>query len=124
MFARASSILLKKDELTDKNERFIVSEVVRGEIFKNFTQEVPYSSHVEIITFKNEEKILRIEGYIYVESESQKSIILGKKGKKIRELSKNSRVLIEKMYNKQVYINFTVKIRKWRNDNKFFSDHF
>ena len=113
-----------KEELTDKNERFIVSEIVRGEIFKNFSQEVPYSSHVEIITFKNEDKILRIEGYIYVESETQKSIILGKKGKKIREFSKNSRVLIEKMYDKQVYINFTVKIRKWRNDNKFVSEHF
>ena len=113
-----------KEELTDKNERFIVSEIVRGEIFKNFSQEVPYSSHVEITTFKNEEKILRIEGYIYVESESQKSIILGKKGKKIRDISKKSRVLIEKMYDKQVYINFTVKIRKWRNDNKFVSDHF
>ena len=113
-----------KEELTDKNERFIVSEIVRGEIFKNFSQEVPYSSHVEITTFKNEEKILRIEGYIYVESESQKSIILGKKGKKIRDISKKSRVLIEKMYDKQVYINFTVKVRKWRNDNKFVSDHF
>ena len=113
-----------KEELTDKNERFVVSEIVRGEIFKSFSQEVPYSSHVEIITFKNEEKILRIEGYIYVESESQKSIILGKKGKKIRDISKKSRVLIEKMYDKQVYINFTVKIRKWRNDNKFVSDHF
>ncbi len=113
-----------KEELTDKNERFIVSEIVRGEIFKNFSQEVPYSSHVEITTFKNEEKILRIEGYIYVESESQKSIILGKKGKMIRDLSKKSRVLIEKMYDKQVYINFTVKIRKWRNDKKFVSDHF
>ena len=113
-----------KEELTDKNERFVVSEIVRGEIFKSFSQEVPYSSHVEIITFKNEEKILRIEGYIYVESESQKSIILGKKGKKIRDISKKSRLLIEKMYDKQVYINFTVKIRKWRNDNKFVSDHF
>ena len=113
-----------KEELTDKNERFIVSEIVRGEIFKNFSQEVPYSSHVEVITFKNEEKILRIEGYIYVESESQKSIILGKKGKKIRDLSKNSRVLIEGIYNKKVYINFTIKVRKWRNDNKFVSDHF
>ena len=112
-----------KEELTDKNERFIVSEIVRGEIFKNFSQEVPYSSHVEIITFKNEEKILRIEGYIYVESESQKSIILGKRGKKIRDISKNSRVLIEKMYDKQVYINFTVKVRKWRNDKKFFYEH-
>ncbi len=113
-----------KEELTDKNERFVVSEIVRGEIFRSFSQEVPYSSHVEIITFKNEEKILRIKGYIYVESESQKSIILGKKGKKIRDISKKSRVLIEKMYDKQVYINFTVKVRKWRNDNKFVSDHF
>ena len=44
-------------------------EIVRGEIFKSFSQEVPYSTYVEINTFKNEEKILRIEGYIYVETE-------------------------------------------------------
>ena len=108
-----------KEELTDKNERFIVSEIVRGEIFKSFSQEVPYSTYVEINTFKNEENILRIEGYIYVETESQKSILLGKKGKKIRDLSKKSRLLIEEMYNKQVYINFTIKVLKWRNDQKF-----
>ena len=108
-----------KEELTDKNERFIVSEIVRGEIFKSFSQEVPYSTYVDINTFKNEENILRIEGYIYVETESQKSILLGKKGKKIRDLSKKSRQLIEEMYNKQVYINFTIKVLKWRNDQKF-----
>ena len=108
-----------KEELTDKNERFIVSEIVRGEIFKSFSQEVPYSTYVEINTFKNEEKILRIEGYIFVETESQKSILLGKKGKKIRDLSKKSRQIIEEMYNKQVYINFTIKVLKWRNDQKF-----
>ena len=83
-----------KDELTDKNERFIVSEIVRGEIFKIFSQEIPYSTHVEINTFKNEENLLRIEGYIFTESESQKTIIIGKKGKKIRDLSKNSRLKI------------------------------
>ena len=108
-----------KEELTDKNERFIVSEIVRGEIFKSFSQEVPYSTYVEINKFKNEENILRIEGYIYVETESQKSILLGKKGKKIRDLSKKSRLLIEGMYNKKVYINFTIKVLKWRNDQKF-----
>ena len=108
-----------KEELTDKNERFVVSEIVRGEIFKSFSQEVPYSTYVEINTFKNEKNILRIEGYIYVETESQKSILLGKKGKKIRDLSKKSRQLIEEMYNKQVYINFTIKVLKWRNDQKF-----
>tara|TARA_B100000963_G_C22612833_1_gene665778 strand:+ start:99 stop:944 length:846 start_codon:yes stop_codon:yes gene_type:complete len=108
-----------KEELTDKNERFIVSEIVRGEIFKSFSQEVPYSTYVEINTFKNEEKILRIEGYIYIETESQKSILLGKKGKKIRDLSKKSRQIFEEMYNKQVYINFTIKVLKWRNNQKF-----
>ena len=108
-----------KDELTDKNERFIVSEIVRGEIFKIFSQEIPYSTHVEINTFKNEENLLRIEGYIFTESESQKTIIIGNKGKMIRDLSKNSRIKIEKLYDKQVYINFTVKVLKWRNDKKF-----
>ena len=113
-----------KDELTDKNERFIVSEIVRGEIFKIFSQEIPYSTHVEINTFKNEENLLRIEGYIFTESESQKTIIIGKKGKKIRDLSKNSRLKIEKLYDKQVYINFTIKVLKWRNDKKFIQSKF
>jgi len=113
-----------KEELTDKNERFIVSEIVRGEIFKSFSEEVPYSTYVEINTFRNEENILRIEGYIYVETESQKSILLGKKGKKIRDLGKKSRMLIEEMYNKQVYINFTIKVLKWRNNNNFIRSKF
>ena len=113
-----------KDELTDKNERFIVSEIVRGEIFKIFSQEIPYSTHVEINTFKNEENLLRIEGYIFTESESQKTIIIGKKGKKIRDLSKNSRLKIEKLYDKKVYINFTIKVLKWRNDKKFIQSKF
>ena len=108
-----------KDQLTDKNERFLVSEIVREEIFNNFSQEIPYSTHVEIISFKNEEKILKIEGYIYTESESQKSILLGKKGKKIRDISTKARLKIENTYNKKVYINFTIKVIKWRNNNNF-----
>ena len=108
-----------KDQLTDKNERFLVSEIVREEIFNNFSQEIPYSTHVEIISFKNEEKILKIEGYIYTESESQKSILLGKKGKKIRGISTKARLKIENKYNKKVYINFTIKVIKWRNNNNF-----
>ena len=113
-----------KNELTDKNERFIVSEIVRGEIFKIFSQEIPYSTHVEINTFKNEENLLRIEGYIFTESVNQKTIIIGKKGKKIREISKNSRSKIEKIYNKKVYINFTIKVLKWRNDKNFIKSKF
>ena len=113
-----------KNEFTDKNERFIVSEIVRGEIFKIFSQEIPYSTHVEINTFKNEENLLRIEGYIFTESVNQKTIIIGTKGKKIREISKNSRLKIEKIYDKKVYINFTIKVLKWRNDKNFIKSKF
>ena len=113
-----------KDEFTDKNERFLVSEIMREEIFNNFSQEIPYSTHVEIISFKNEEKILKIEGYIYTESESQKSILLGRKGKKIRDISTKARLKIENIYNKKVYINFTIKVIKWRNNDNFIRDKY
>ena len=113
-----------KDELTDKNERFIVSEIVRGEILKIFSQEIPYSTLVEVMSFKNEKEILKIEGNIYTESESQKSILIGKKGKMIRKFSEKSRIKIEKLYDKKVFINFTIKVRKWRNDHNFIKKMF
>ena len=108
-----------KDELTDKNERFLVSEIVREKIFESFSQEIPYSTQVEVLSFRNEKEILKIEGNIYSESESQKSILIGKKGKMIRKFSEESRIHIEKIYNKKVYINFTIKVKKWRNDENF-----
>ena len=113
-----------KDELTDKNERFLVSEIVREKIFDSFSQEIPYSTHVEVMSFKNERHILKIEGMIYTESESEKSILIGKKGKMIRKFSEKSRIQIEKMYNKKVFINFTIKVRKWRNDAIFIKKMF
>ena len=113
-----------KDELTDKNERFIVSEIVREKIFKSFSQEIPYSTHIDIMSFKNEKDILKIEGFIFTEYESQKSILLGKKGKMIKKFSEESRIQIEKLYNKKVYLNFTVKVRKWRNDKNFINDKY
>ena len=113
-----------KDELTDKDERFLVSEIVREKIFESFSQEIPYSTHVEVILFKNEKDILKIEGNIFTESESQKSILLGKKGKMIRKFSEKSRMHIEKIYNKKVYLNFTIKVKRWRNDKNFLNKIF
>ena len=113
-----------KDELTDKNERFLVSEIIREKIFESFSQEIPYSTHVEVMSFKNEKNILKIEGIIYTESESQKSILIGKKGKMIRKFCEKSRIQIENIYNKKVYINFTIKVRKWRNDENFIKKMF
>jgi len=107
------------DDLTNKSERFIVSEIIRKEVFELYKKEVPYSTHIEIESFKNEEKLLSIYCYVYVESESQKMIVLGKKGSKIKIIGTNSRKKIEKMYDKKVFIDLTVKVLKWRNNKLF-----
>jgi len=107
------------DDLTNKSERFIVSEIIRKEVFELYKKEVPYSTHIETESFKNEEKLLSIYCYVYVESESQKMIVLGKKGSKIKIIGTNSRKKIEKMYDKKVFIDLTVKVLKWRNNSNF-----
>ena len=107
------------DDLTNKSERFIVSEIIRKEVFELYKKEIPYSTHIETQSFKNEEKLLSIYCYVYVESESQKMIVLGKNGSKIKIIGTNSRKKIEKMYDKKVFIDLTVKVLKWRNNKLF-----
>ena len=107
------------DDLTNKSERFIVSEIIRKEVFELYKKEVPYSTHIETESFKNEEKLLSIYCYVYVETESQKMIVLGKNGSKIKIIGTNSRKKIEKMYDKKVFIDLTVKVLKWRNNSNF-----
>ena len=107
------------DDLTNKSERFIVSEIIRKEVFELYKKEVPYSTHIKTESFKNEEKLLSIYCYVYVETESQKMIVLGKNGSKIKIIGTNSRKKIEKMYDKKVFIDLTVKVLKWRNNSNF-----
>ena len=112
------------DDLTNKSERFIVSEIIRKEVFELYKKEVPYSTHIETESFKNEEKLLSIYCYVYVETESQKMIVLGKNGSKIKIIGTNSRKKIEKMYDKKVFIDLTVKVLKWRNNDNFIKDRY
>ncbi|SVB45603.1 uncharacterized protein METZ01_LOCUS198457 [marine metagenome] len=112
------------DDLTNKSERFIVSEIIRKEVFELYKKEVPYSTHIETESFKNEETLLSIYCYVYVETESQKMIVLGKNGSKIKIIGTNSRKKIEKMYDKKVFIDLTVKVLKWRNNNNFIKEKY
>ena len=112
------------DDLTNKSERFIVSEIIRKEVFNLYKKEVPYSTHIETESFKNEEKLLSIYCYVYVETESQKMIVLGKNGSKIKIIGTNSRKKIEKMYDKKVFIDLTVKVLKWRNNDNFIKEKY
>lgn len=107
-----------KDALTDKPERFFVSEMVREQILFQYKQEIPYSAQVEVEQFKEEDDIIRISALIYVERDTQKSIIIGKGGEAIKRLGTAARKKMEKFFKKKIYIELFVKVKeKWRNSD-------
>ena len=104
-----------KDQLTDKSERFIVSEMIRKQIFQHTSQEIPYSSEIVVNSFKEDEDIIRMGCNIFVERDSQKNIIIGAGGKMIKKIGTEARMEIEAFFGKQVYIDLFVKVDKdWR----------
>ena len=104
-----------KDQLTNKNMRFFVSEIVREKILKIYQKEVPYSCEVVVEEYKEDEKIVRIRANIMVSRTSQKSIIIGHQGKKIKKLGIESRIDIESFIAKKVHLELFVKVDKdWR----------
>ena len=108
-----------KDMLTDRNERFFASEIIREKIFLQYDKEIPYSIEVAIEEFKDLPNIVRIRSYIFVERESQKAILLGKNGAAIKKLGMAARKKIETMVGKKVFLELTVKIRDdWRNNEQ------
>jgi GTP-binding protein Era len=107
------------DSLTDKPERFFVTEIVREKIFLNYQQEIPYSCEVVIDSFKEAEDIVRINAIIHVMRESQKGIIIGHKGEMLKKVGTQARLDIEKFLGKRVYIGLQVKVAlDWRNNEK------
>jgi GTP-binding protein Era len=106
-----------KDELTDRNERFFITEIIRERILINYKKEIPYSTEVIINEFKDSKDIARIYAVIFVMRESQKAIILGHKGEAIKRIGIQSRKKIEDMLGKQVHLELTVKVSDdWRNN--------
>lgn len=113
-----------KDELTDKSMRFFVSEIIREKIFLNYKKEIPYSVEVAVDSYKEDDDIVRIFAYIFVMRESQKAILLGHKGEKIKKTGMMAREDIEKFIGKKVYLELRVKVKKdWR-DNENMLTHF
>ena len=104
-----------KDQVTDRDERFMVSEIVRRQIFEQTKKEIPYSAEVVIESFKEVDKIIRIAGVIFVDRESQKSIIIGSEGRKIKSIGSQARIELERYFGKQIHIELFVKVDKdWR----------
>ncbi|MCK4639511.1 MAG: GTPase Era, partial [Bacteroidales bacterium] len=105
-----------KDELTDKSQRFFVSEIIREKILLNYSKEIPYSIEVVVDEFKEDKNLIRIKAYIYVARDSQKAIIIGHKGNAIKKFGTEARIDIEDFIEKKVYLELSVKVNKdWRN---------
>ena len=105
-----------KDELTDRNTRFFISEIIREKILIQFKKEVPYSCEVVVEEYKEDENIVRIRANIIVSRTTQKGILIGHKGEKIKKLGTASRKDIEKFIGSKVHLALFVKVDKdWRN---------
>ena len=104
-----------KDTMTDKSERFIVSEIVREKILERYKQEIPYSVEVVVNSFKDKQKVIVIDATIYVERESQKAILLGKKGVAIKAVGTSARKTMQNFFKKKIFLGLFVKVAKdWR----------
>jgi len=114
-----------EEEFTDASERFIAAEFIREKIMLLTAQEIPYSTAVEIDSFKEEEakNLIRINATITVEKESQKAIMIGKKGAMLKEIGTQARLEMEKLFDAKVFLKLFVRVKKdWTSSDKMLQE--
>jgi GTPase len=107
--------------LTDMPERFIAAEMIREKAFRLTGEEIPYAVAVTVETFKEEKggRLIHIHATIHVERDSQKGIVIGKNGRKLKEIGQAARLEIERMVGTQVFLKLFVRVQKnWSSDTK------
>lgn len=108
-----------KEELTDRNERFFVTEIIREKILLNYEKEVPYSVEIEVEEFKEGEKLLNLRCVIHVARETQKGILIGHQGKALKRVGTDARKDLEEFFQKKVFLQLYVKVTKdWRDKDR------
>lgn len=106
-----------EDQLTDRYERFFVTEIIRGKIFETYTKEIPYSVEVEIESYREEPGLNRIAAVIYVARDSQKGIIIGHKGSMLKRVGTAARKEMEEFLGKKVFLEMYVRVaHEWRDN--------
>ncbi len=109
--------LYAEDEITDKSQRFLAGELVREQLMRQLGAELPYATTVEIESFVVDGTMLRIGAVIFVERESQKAIVIGKGGTRLREIGTKSRIQMERMFDSKVFLETWVRVREgWSDD--------
>jgi GTPase len=107
-----------KDQLTDRYERFFVSEIIRGKILGSYQKEIPYSVEIEVESYLEEANLIRISAVIYVARDSQKGIIIGHKGEMLKRVGTAARKEMEAFLGKKVFLEVYVKVAKdWRDSS-------
>jgi len=111
------------DEITDRPERFVASEMIREKVFNNTSDEVPYSVAITIDEFKDREKVVAIKASINVDRDSQKGIIIGKKGSMLKKIGTEARLDLENFLGCKVYLELFVRVQKnWTKSTKGLKD--
>ena len=118
-FLPIQEFIYESDEITDKNERFLASEIIREKIFRLTGQELPYSVAIEIEKFEQEGETRRIFAAIIVDRDSHKPMIIGKKGARLKEISMSARLDMERLFGGKVWLETWVKVKKgWADDQR------
>jgi len=108
-----------EDEITDRSERFLAAEIVREKVFRLLGDEIPYSISVEIEKFETEGALRRVYAAIIVDRDSQKPILIGKKGEKLKEIGTQARKDMEELFGLKVYLEVWVKVKSgWADDER------
>ena len=114
-----------EDTMTDCPERFIAAEIIREKIIMLTRQEIPYVTAVIVDAFKEDEqkRLIRIQATIHVEKDSQKGILIGKKGAKLKEIGTKARMDLEQFFNARIYLELFVRVQKnWTHDEKMLKE--
>ncbi|AYL97935.1 GTPase Era [Mucilaginibacter celer] len=110
----------EKDALTDRNDRFFASEMIREQVFKQYKKEIPYSTEVIVTSFLEGEKLYRISAEIIVERESQKNILIGKNGEMLKIVGTYARRSMEDFFQRKIFLETFVKvIPDWRDKKNY-----
>jgi GTP-binding protein Era len=110
--------IFPEDYITDRSERFLAAEMVREKLIRGLGQELPYSTTVEIEQFKDDNGLLRISALIWVERQSQKKIVIGKAGERLKQVGQQARIDMEKLFGQKVFLQCWVKVKEGWSDNE------
>lgn len=107
------------DYYTDQDIYFRISEIIREKVFLHTTEEIPHSTYVEIEEIEDEDQLLKIQAYVYTETDSQRYIVIGRAGSLVTKIGSEARIELEKIFGKKVFLSLRVKtMEKWRKNDK------